>query len=136
MDIEYSLEENVSPEEFVKLLESSGLAERRPVGDPDRIEKMIRTANLVITARFRGELIGIARSLSDFAFCTYLSDLAVDKKYQKMGIGKELIRLTSEKSGPAKLILLSAPAATGYYPRIGMKNHPFCFFIDSPEELK
>jgi ribosomal protein S18 acetylase RimI-like enzyme len=136
MQIEYRREDTVSAGEFIKVLESSGLAERRPTGDPGRIEKMIRTANLVITARYKGEIIGIARSLSDFAFCTYLSDLAVDKKYQKMGIGKELIRLTSLESAPAKLILLSAPAATGYYPRIGMKNHPFCFFIDSPGDLK
>lgn len=134
--IEYKIESNLSVEEFVDVLNDSSLGERRPVADIPRIQKMIDNANLIVTARLDGKLIGVSRSLSDFAYCTYLSDLAVRKQYQKMGIGKELIRQTKLAGRQAKLILLSAPAAVDYYPRIGMKSHPHCFILDSIDELK
>lgn len=75
-------------------------------------------------------------SLTDFVYCTYLSDLAVDENYQKMGIGKELIRLTKEHSPNAKLILLAAPKAVGYYPKIGMTQSQQCYVLDHMEDLK
>ena len=103
--------------------------------DRTRIEKMLANANLIVTARLNGKLIGVARSLSDFAYSTYLSDLAVALNYQKKGIGKELIRFTKASTGEAKLILLSAPAAVDYYPRIGMKRHNHCFLLDDIKEL-
>jgi len=135
MDIKYSIEENLGADEFLDVLRESGLAERRPVQDRIRIEKMLSNANLIITARINGKLIGIARSISDFTYCTYLSDLAVSKDYQKQGIGKELIRFTKKSTGEAKLILLSAPAAVDYYPRIGMKKHDHCYLLDNVSEL-
>jgi predicted N-acetyltransferase YhbS len=69
-------------------------------------------------------------------YCTYLSDLAVDEAYQKKGIGKELIRLTKLETPQAKLILLSAPKAVDYYPKIGMKQWEQCYYIDNVDELK
>lgn len=121
MSITYHLGEKLTPAEFVDVLERSGLAERRPVGEPARVAKMLEHANLMITARDGTKLIGVARSLTDFAFCCYLSDLAVDKAYQKQGIGKELIEKTREAVGPDSMVLLlSAPAAMSYYPHVGM----------------
>ncbi len=134
--IEYKIESNLSVEEFIDVLNDSSLGERRPVADIPRIKKMIDNANLIVVARESGRLIGVARSVTDFSYCTYLSDLAVRIQYQKMGIGRELIRQTKLAGGQAKLILLSAPAAVDYYPRIGMKSHPHCFMLDSIEELK
>lgn len=134
--IVYQVEQNLSADEFVKVLKSSTLAERRPADDAKRIEKMLQYANLVITARLDNKLIGVARSLSDFSFCTYLSDLAVDMAYQKQGIGRELIKHTKLATPDAKLILLSAPAAIYYYPRIGMKRHEYCYYIDDVRELQ
>ena len=134
--ITYQRENNLSAKEFVQILYSSTLAERRPADDPARIDKMLQYGNLIITARDNGKLVGVARSLTDFAFCTYLSDLAVDLAYQKKGVGKELIRQTKLASPDAKLILLSAPKAVEYYPHIGMKKHDYCFYIDRVEELK
>lgn len=133
--IHYQLENDLNLEDFIEVLRTSSLAERRPVDDRERIGTMLANANLIITAREDGKIVGVARSITDFAFCTYLSDLAVDQTYQKSGIGKELIRLTHRAAPQAKLILLSAPAAVNYYPRIGMKRHEHCFFIDSEEEL-
>ncbi len=134
--IQYQIENNLSLEDFRKVLISSTLGERRPVNDESRLRKMLEGANLIVTARIDGEIVGVARSLSDFTYCTYLSDLAVDERFQKMGIGKELIRKTKSETGDAKLILLSAPKAIAYYPKIGMKRHEHCFFIDTQEEIK
>ena len=133
--IEYQVENNLSAAEFVSVLQRSTLAERRPADNPERIAKMLQHGNLIITARHNGKLIGVSRSLTDFAFCTYLSDLAVDEDFQKMGIGKELIRQTILASPQAKLILLAAPKAFNYYPHIGMKKHDHCFYIDDADEI-
>jgi predicted N-acetyltransferase YhbS len=97
---------------------------------------MLQHANLIITARDNGKLVGVSRALSDFAFCTYLSDLAVDEAYQKQGIGKELIRQTKLTSPLGKLILLAAPKAQQYYPRIGMKGFEHCYYIETADELR
>ena len=105
----------------IALLEASTLAARRPVDQPERIAKMLANANLVITAWHESKLVGIARSLSDFAYCTYLSDLAVDVAYQRQGIGKELMRRTQAAGAPATLLLFAAPAAVGYYPHVGFE---------------
>jgi predicted N-acetyltransferase YhbS len=136
MKIIYSIENDLDPDEFLKVLYDSILSERRPVDDRERIVAMVKNSNLIVTARENGKLIGVARSLSDYVYATYLSDLAVGVKYQKLGIGKELIRQTKAASPKAKLILLSAPAAIEYYPKIGMKQHVSCFFLDDMANLK
>jgi ribosomal protein S18 acetylase RimI-like enzyme len=120
--IVYAVEKGLSVEEFVDVLRRSGLAERRPVDEPDRVAKMLAHANLIVTARDGGKLVGVARSLTDFAYCTYLSDVAVDRAYQKQGIGKALIDRTREAIGDSMLLLLSAPKAMTYYPHIGMQK--------------
>lgn len=132
----YQIEKNLSIDEFIEVLVNSTLGERRPVNEPDRITKMLEHANLIITARLGGKLVGVARSLTDFLYCTYLSDLAVDNKFQKQGIGKELIRLTKLETPKAKLILLAAPKAVNYYPKIGMTRHENCYFLDDINKLK
>lgn len=134
--LHYKVENDVSVEEFKEVLVKSTLGERRPVDDPERLSKMLAFGNLTITARDNGKLVGISRSLTDFVYCTYLSDLAVDKDYQKQGIGKELIRLTKLETPQAKLILLSAPKAIPYYPKIGMQQYEFCYFLDDINNLK
>jgi predicted N-acetyltransferase YhbS len=134
--ITYQAEENLSVQAFKEILEKSTLGQRRPIDDPDRLAAMLAHANLVITARDNGQLIGVARSLSDFGFCTYLSDLAVDSAYQKQGIGRELIRHTKLAAPLAKIILIAAPKAVDYYPKIGMQHHEHCFVLTEVEELR
>lgn len=122
-------EPQLSVREFADVLHRSTLAARRPVDDVSRLTGMLRHADVIITARNAdGLLIGVSRAISDFHFCTYLSDLAVDSAYQRQGIGKELIRRTHEFVGfHTTLILLSAPAARDYYPHIGMEQHDSCW---------
>lgn len=130
MQIEYSLEPELRAEEFRAVLLSSTLAERRPAQDLARLDSMLRHADLIVTARAGGVLVGIARAVTDFSYCCYLSDLAVDAAYQRQGIGKRLIEETHRAAGEGTtLILVAAPAAEGYYPKIGMKNLTSCWAI-------
>lgn len=130
--IEYSSGKSITTDQFIDLLQRSTLAERRPVQDRSRMDGMLQHGNVLVTAWHNDVLVGVSRALSDFSFCCYLSDLAVDEKYQHQGIGKELIRLTHETSGMhTTLILLAAPKAAGYYPKIGMERFTDCFLIRS-----
>ncbi len=131
MNPHYSLEPQLSVEEFADVLQRSTLAARRPADDPVRLAGMLQHADIIVTARSdSGRLIGVSRTISDFHYCTYLSDLAVDVQFQRQGIGKQLIRRTHESAGlQTHLILLSAPAARDYYPHIGMQPHDSCWLI-------
>jgi GNAT superfamily N-acetyltransferase len=129
--VRYGLDPNLSVAEFVDILRRSGLAERRPVDEATRLETMLRRADVIVTARnSRGLLVGVSRAISDSAYCTYLSDLAVDRDYQRSGIGRKLIVQTHWAAGETtNLILLAAPAAREYYPHIGMVRHDSCWMI-------
>jgi len=129
MDIVYALEPDISATEFVDVLERSSLAERRPVGDAGRIEKMLKNADVISTARAQdGRLIGVARAVTDFSFCCYLSDLAVDQVWQGKGIGTALMKHAHEAAGlEANFTLNAAPAAMDYYPKAGLTKMDNCF---------
>ncbi|MBV8173900.1 MAG: GNAT family N-acetyltransferase [Verrucomicrobia bacterium] len=122
--MEYTHLRKISCEQFIDVLNRSTLGERRPVTDRERIASMLEHADLLCTAWAGELLVGVARSVTDFSYCCYLSDLAVDVSYQRGGIGVELIRLTQSRLHPqCTLILLAAPKAEGYYPKIGMARH-------------
>ncbi|MPZ19163.1 MAG: GNAT family N-acetyltransferase [Luteitalea sp.] len=130
MTVDYQREPNLDPDEFIAVLVRSTLAERRPVDRPDVIRAMLKHADIIVTARVSGHLVGVSRAISDFSYCTYLSDLAVDQTHQGHGIGRELIRRTHEASGlHTQLILLAAPKVRTYYPHIGMQQHDSCWVI-------
>jgi GNAT superfamily N-acetyltransferase len=131
--IRYRQGNNLDLDAFIELYHASTLGERRPVADRARMATMLAHANLVITAWDGDLMVGIARSLSDFCYITYLSDLAVRLEYQRQGIGRELIRRTQLASGPeTKLVLLAAPGAVDYYPHIGFQQHPSAWLL-APE---
>jgi GNAT superfamily N-acetyltransferase len=132
MDVGYRLESypEIAVDEFVDLLERSTLAERRPVNEPETIRGMLMHADVILTARDGSRLVGISRAITDYSYCTYLSDLAVDRAYQGGGIGRELIRRTHEAAGrKTTLILVAAPKARTFYPHIGMTAHESCWVI-------
>lgn len=135
--LSYHTDRTISASEFVDVLRRSTLAERRPVDSPQCIEAMLRHADLLCTAWDGTRLVGIARSVTDFEYCCYLSDLAVDEAYQKAGVGKELIRLTKSKLGSrANLILLAAPKAEGYYPKIGFEPHRSAWILGPDKKVR
>ena len=120
LNIDYRQNVSLETADIIRVLESSGI--RRPSDDPDRIERMFANASLVITA-WRGErLVGLARSITDFSYCCYLSDLAVEREFQRLGIGRELIVRTQAAIGDeVSLMLLAAPEAMSYYPALGFE---------------
>ena len=136
MDINYKINQPISTDQFIAILNSSSLGERRPMHSRECMEGMNTNGNLAITAWDESKLIGIARSVTDFHFACYLSDLAVDQHYQKQGIGKRLQQLTQDQLGPeCKLILLSAPAAQAYYQHIGYTTNERCWVLNRSDTI-
>ena len=129
MEISYRTDIIPTPEQIITLYEHAGLP--RPTADKDRIKKMFDGANLIITAWAGTELVGVARSITDWCWSCYLADLAVLPEYQKEGIVKKLINLTKEKVGPQSMVLLlSVPKAMTYYPKVGFRKQESSFIID------
>lgn len=128
-NVSYQVEPDLTAEAFRGLLIDSGLGVRRPVENLERLEGMLRPGSLIVTARCGGDLVGVARSLTDRVYCCYLSDLAVAKRAQGQGIGRGLIEATRLHLGPSvSVILLAAPEAVGFYESIGMPRQPDCFW--------
>ncbi len=127
--ITYRNGNDLDVDQVIELYRASTLGERRPVDDRDRMGKMLLNANLVVTAWDGDLMVGIARSVTDFVYCTYLSDLAVRESHQRQGIGRELVERTRAAGGAATIILLAAPKAVGYYPRIGLEPHPSAWML-------
>lgn len=129
-NIVYQLEPDLSVADFRDVLVRSTLGERRPIDNEQMLAGMLRHADVILTARHQGLLVGISRAITDHHYCTYLSDLAVDVAFQRQGIGRELIRRTHEAAGlQTTLILLAAPKAREYYPHIGMQPHESCWTL-------
>jgi len=137
MPIEYKINTPVSANEFISLLIQSALAERRPVDDPECMQGVVNNSNLMVSAWDGDKLVGIARCMTDFYYACYLSDLAVDKKYQGYGIGRKLQMVTQEQLGPGcKLILVAAPAANAYYEHLGYENNQRCWILDRKKRIR
>jgi len=128
MEIQFRINEKVAAEAVIEVFKSSGI--NRPIDDIKRIQTMIDNSNLVITAWNGKELIGVARSVTDYSYCCYLSDLAIKKDFQKFGIGKTLIELTQQSIGDqTMLLLLSTTSAMEYYPKVGFEKVENSFII-------
>ena len=126
--VEYHRDVPLDPVDVIRVFNASGI--NRPTSDVPRIARMFSAPSLVISAWLDGRLVGVCRSLTDFAYCCYLSDLAVDKSVQGQGIGKELIRRTQAAVGEeVSLLLLSAPGAMSYYPQAGFERAENAFII-------
>ena len=135
MEITFQMNPKLSVHDLIDVLEKSTLGLRRPLHDLAAMELMLAHANVYVGAYDGMKLVGLARAMTDYVYTTYLADLAVDQAYQHRGIGKQLIRELKNHIPKAKLILLAAPAAEGYYPKIGMQKHAHCYFIDEVKEL-
>ena len=133
--ISYRTGNDLELDVVIELYRASTLGERRPVDDRPRMQRMLREANLVITAWDGERMVGISRSLTDFSYATYLADLAVRESHQRQGIGQELIRRTQRASVPAAIVLLAAPAAEQYYPHIGFTRHPQAWRLLAGDEV-
>lgn len=136
VNIEYKINTPISVDQFIDLLTRSTLGERRPIEDRACMEGMISNSNLVVTAWYQETLVGIARSVTDFHYACYLSDLAVAKSHQKMGIGRQLQSITQAQLGSkCKLILIAAPAANDYYAHLGFTHNDRCWVLERDNNM-
>lgn len=131
--IRFARERKLNVDDFIAVLNASGLGERRPVGDRKRVGDMVQNADLVVTARDQsGKIVGVARSVTDWSYCLYCSDLAVDKAFQGQGIGKKLLTETvSHAPGVKSFLLASAPDAVSFYEGAGFTRVPDTFLFHS-----
>lgn len=132
--ITYRLGNDLDLDGVIDLYVDSTLGERRPVSERERMERMLAEGNLVVTAWEDDLLVGISRSITDWVYCTYLSDLAVRLDFQGQGIGRELVRRTRQEAPQAMVILLAAPKAVDYYPKIGMTQHNSAWILPAGVE--
>ena len=132
-NVVYAREEAVTLVEFRQVLVESGLGASRPTADEGRLQAMLAGSDLLVTARLDQpdrRLVGIARGVSDFAWCCYLSEVAVASGAQGLGVGRGLLDEARRQLGPAvSLILVSVPEATGFYGRVGMARIPDAFWF-------
>ena len=136
MNIVYRDDAELGVEVAIDLYKRSTLGERRPVDRPDLFEAMLKNASLTITAWHGERLVGISRSLTDFGFVAYLSDLAVDQEYQRQGIGRRLIEETRSRLRPeCMIVLLAAPKANDYYPRLGFEHNSRAWILRGGSHL-
>ncbi len=128
--VKYKVNESISSAQFIVLLVRSTLAERRPIEDQECMKGMVENSNLIVSAWENDKLVGVARSMTDFHYACYLSDLAVDEQYQQYGIGKKLIDLSQQQlKSQCRLVLVAAPAAAHYYPHIGFSEIPSAWVL-------
>lgn len=132
MNITYKYDITPTAEQVCELYDKAGLP--RPTHDKERIAKMYAHSNLIVTAWSGEQLVGVSRCITDWAWSTYLADLAVDPTLHKSGIGRRLIELTQEKLGEQSMILLlSVPTAMEYYSRVGFSKENRAFMIGRKE---
>jgi GNAT superfamily N-acetyltransferase len=128
-------EESISLEEFVFILSDSGLGKRRPMDDPDQLQRMISGSNLLVTARIDGQLVGLLRALSDFCFRCFVSDLAVAQAFQGRGIGRGLLKFTRDLAPKSRVFLFSAEDSEPFYQKLGFKTHERCYQLKPGQQL-
>jgi predicted N-acetyltransferase YhbS len=134
--IAYRTTRDLDLDQVIELYRASTLGERRPVDDRERMRAMLAHANLIVTAWDGDLLVGVSRAFSDFAYVTYLADLAVRLSHQRLGIGKELIRITRTEGGQqTSIVLLAAPKAVAYYPHVGFTRHDSAWMLRPGDTL-
>lgn len=137
MDITYRDDAQISVGAAIDLYKRSTLGERRPIDRPDIFAGMLRNADLTISAWHGERLVGIARTLTDFSYVAYLADLAVDQACQRHGIGRRMIRETKRRLGPdCMIVLLAAPKADAYYPKLGFEHNPRAWMLKGNQPLR
>jgi GNAT superfamily N-acetyltransferase len=117
----YTSGEPPDAREAVEVFARSGLKE--PITDPERMRRLLETADVLVCARVEGRLVGLARGLCDFLYACYLSDLVVDRDLQGRGVGRELMRRVRDAAGEGvRVHLFAAPEAASYYEHIGCER--------------
>lgn len=134
--ITFQVEFTVPLEEYIFILTDSGLGKRRPMNDTEHLNRMILGSNLLVTAREDGQLIGFLRGLSDFCYRCFIADLAVAKRHQGRGVGREILKFTRSLAPEARLILFAAEDAEPFYQKLGFIPHEHCYQLKPEEPIR
>ncbi|OOG77196.1 GNAT family N-acetyltransferase [Algoriphagus sp. A40] len=129
------VESSINLEEYVFILQDSGLGKRRPMDDPGHLWRMIEGSNLIVTAREKGNLVGFLRGLTDHCYRCFIADLAVAKNYQGKGVGRKILLFARDLAPEARLFLFAAEDAEPFYQKLGFQLHERCYQLKPGEEL-
>ena len=121
------LDERIGKEEYIDFLKRTDLGSQYPKERfEERIERLLKNASVSLTVRNeKGQLIGVLLGLTDFAYWLYITDLGVDRMYERKGIGRKLIKTALERAGGEKDIavyLIANEKAVPFYEKCGMKK--------------
>ncbi|MBQ1385903.1 MAG: GNAT family N-acetyltransferase [Erysipelotrichales bacterium] len=121
------MDERIGKEEYIDFLKRTDLGSQYPKERfEERIERLLKNASVSLTVRNeKGQLIGVLLGLTDFAYWLYITDLGVDRMYERKGIGRKLIKTALERAGGEKDIavyLIANEKAVPFYEKCGMKK--------------
>lgn len=120
-------EERISPEEYIEFLKRTDLGSQYPRERfEERIRKLVQNVSISLLARnYDGMVVGVLFGLTDFSYWLYVTDLGVDRDYERMGIAGTLMKKAHEIAGGEKDIavyLIANEAAVPFYEKLGMKK--------------
>lgn len=123
MGIEYK-EERLTAEEYIEFLSRTDLGSQYPKERfEQRIQKLVKNVSISLVARAGKKIAGVLFALTDFCYWLYVTDLGVDRDYERQGIGTALIKKTHEIAGGEKdiaLYLVANENAVPFYQKLGM----------------
>ena len=119
--------EKLTAEEYIDFLKRTGLGAQYPKERfAERIPRLLENASISLAARNdENRLIGVLLGLTDFAYWLYVTDLGVDRDYERQGIGRSLMKQAHELAGGEKDIavyLIANEDAVPFYEKLGMKR--------------
>ena len=132
MAIVYAQEQDLPVADYIAVLGSTYMKEKRPLANAERIARVLKGSNFIVTARDSetGAIMGLARGISDGEWVCYLADIVVHTSHQGKGIGSALLKECKRILGPGMgIILVAYPEAEAFYRKIGLGEMP-AFYVD------
>ncbi len=120
-------EERISAEEYIEFLKRTDLGSQYPKERfAERIPKLVKNVSISLVARNAdGLVVGVLFGLTDFCYWLYITDLGVDRAYERRGIATKLMKKAHELAGGEKDIavyLIANEDAVPFYEKLGMKR--------------
>lgn len=120
-------EERISSEEYIDFLKRTDLGSQYPEERfEERISKLVENVSISLVARNENNsVVGVLFGLTDFAYWLYITDLGVDRTYERQGIGKQLMKTAHDLAGGEKDIavyLIANENAIPFYEKLGMEK--------------
>lgn len=120
-------QERISAEEYIDFLKRTNLGSQYPKERfKERISNLVKYVSITLVARNEsGLIVGVLFGLTDYAYWLYVTDLGIDRNYERQGIGKQLMKAAHNKAGGEKDIavyLIANEEAVPFYEKLGVKR--------------